>query len=397
MIKVIFLIIVSFFLTSCISKRDSNLIENSFSPNIQEVYIQKIESNTYRVNIVLNHYSHFNNRINYKTSKLFINGKLSKIIYKSNSLFISKSFKSNDNYIDVELQFNTILGKNNPLYYNGKQALSNSKIINRSLSYIQKGNIGEGSIHNQKLYHSSKALLLGVKNYSRDFNPLPYISNDIKHLHKALKNYNFQIVVPTQEKLTTQILKNELVRFIDNASQDDRLIIYLSSHGFKHKDYEDRYIATSDCYIESAESTCLPLSFLKTISNRAKKKSIKHLLIITDSCFSGLGIFYAKGDTEKSLEHIAYNPGYHMITAGQANQIAEMSEKFKMSLFTYYLIDGLNGNANTSTRNNKEDSILTLHELFNYINYQVVKETHGTQIPSFGRIYGDGEMIFKLQ
>ena len=73
-----------------------------------------------------------------------------------------------------------------------------------------------------------------------------------------------------------------------------------------------------------------------------------------------------------------------------ANQLAQIDPALGMSTFTYYLADGLNGNADILGNN----GLITLSELFVYVQYKVAERTQSKQIPMLGRIRGDGEMLF---
>jgi uncharacterized caspase-like protein len=82
--------------------------------------------------------------------------------------------------------------------------------------------------------------------------------------------------------------------------------------------------------------------------------------------------------------------GVFMLTAGMANQLAQIDPQLGMSTFTYYLAEGLNGNADILGNN----GLITLSELFVYVQYKVAERTQSKQIPMLGRIRGDGEMLF---
>jgi uncharacterized caspase-like protein len=73
-----------------------------------------------------------------------------------------------------------------------------------------------------------------------------------------------------------------------------------------------------------------------------------------------------------------------------ADQTAIMDDRLKLSLFTYYLSDGLINKKADYTK----DGIITLDELLVYVQYNVAKYTNSAQVPVCGRISGTGEIIF---
>ena len=80
-----------------------------------------------------------------------------------------------------------------------------------------------------------------------------------------------------------------------------------------------------------------------------------------------------------------------MLTAGMADQLAQIDPDLKMSTFTHFLAKGLQGDANLFDKN----GIISLTELFLYTQYNVARQTDSKQIPMLGRLMGDGEMLFR--
>lgn len=396
MIKILVVCFLGGVLSACVSINNTETIKKFFNPEIDSVYVEK-NGNKYRLNIILKNFSQDTNKISNTT--LYIDGKRYKVRRLNDSKFVSSNFNVRDDFIDIRLKINTLLGKNNPLVFREVLPVKNELgiIVSKNKpKFLKKGTISQGSV-TKYLYNNSKALLIGVKEYSKAFDKLPYIDNDIDNLQKVLKQRGVEST-KLSGNIKTSSIKKHLYDFVNSSGKNDRLIIYISSHGYTDPNLSNKgYIVSSDCKKSSPHSTCLSLDYFSLISDLAKRKGVKHLLIIIDSCFSGIGIV-DKGKSNKSIEAVAYSSGIHMITAGRANQISRMEHELKMSTFTYYLVEGLAGNADLSGGENyKKDGIITLSELFIYVNNTVVKRTNGSQIPSLGRIQGEGEMIFWTQ
>ena len=121
-------------------------------------------------------------------------------------------------------------------------------------------------------------------------------------------------------------------------------------------------------------------------------KRVRQVLLAIDSCFAGLGII-SKSAGVPDFSRLAAASGAYMLTAGMADQVAEIDPQLKMSTFTHYLAKGLTGDASLFDRN----GIITLTELFLYVQYNVAKQTGSRQIPMLGRLQGNGEMLFRPQ
>jgi hypothetical protein len=248
-----------------------------------------------------------------------------------------------------------------------------------------------------RLYSGSRALLIGITNFNDSrFQQLPYVKNDLTILESVLKENGFE-VKKLEGKITREQVLNAIEEIITSASENDRVIIYFSSHGFQDQFVSSQgYIACSDCIRDKPTANCISLSYLEAIVERGMAKPLKHILIIIDSCFSGLGVI-SKNTKYPDIARIATVKGAHMMTAGMSEQEAQMDNQLRMSVFTYFLTQGLSHAKNSTNADYTGDGIITLTELLLYVQYEVAKKTHGTQIPMLGRIEGQGEMIFDLR
>ena len=247
------------------------------------------------------------------------------------------------------------------------------------------------NINIDDLYQDSKALIIGIGEFQDNkFEPLIYANEDIKSMEQALKKLNFKVNV-LAGKVNKKAILNAIEDLILSAKEKDRIIIYISTHGFSDRIVKSRgYIAPYDCNMKDINNTCIELDELEASLQTMIKKPIKHLLVILDSCAAGLGVI-AKDINYQEIR-IATKNGSHMLTAGMAEQTAQMDNNLRMSTFTHYLVKGLNGEADLI-----KDNVISISELLLYVRYQVAKETDGAQTPMMGRISGAGEMIFKTQ
>jgi hypothetical protein len=242
-----------------------------------------------------------------------------------------------------------------------------------------------------KLYEKSKALLIGVTEFNdKRCNKLPpdYIKNDLDNLSSALKLNGFEIKRMEGNLTRTQIM-NAIEDCFFDVGENDRVIIYFSSHGFRDPlNRWEGYITCSDTDLDKPTVNGISLSYIDTLIKREINKPTKHILVIADSCFAGLGII-TKNTNYPDICRIALRSGAQMMTAGMSDQVVGMDNSLKMSTFTYYLCKGLTGEADYT-----KDKIITLTELLQYVQYEVACATHASQIPMLGKIIGEGEMIF---
>jgi hypothetical protein len=247
-----------------------------------------------------------------------------------------------------------------------------------------------------ELYAKSRALLIGTWKFD-DVAKFPQfdenkIATDVSTLKAALERNGFEVTTLVQERVRREDISAAISKLVRDAGRDDRLLVYFSTHGFPDPLLPSKgFLATADCTADDPRGRCFALDELTEHAQRAiEGKRVRQVLYAVDSCFSGLGVAQKSVAVTTNLNQLAMPQGVFMLTAGMANQLAQIDPQLGMSTFTYYLADGLNGKADILGNN----GLITLSELFVYVQYKVAERTQSRQIPMLGRIRGDGEMLF---
>jgi uncharacterized caspase-like protein len=113
----------------------------------------------------------------------------------------------------------------------------------------------------------------------------------------------------------------------------------------------------------------------------------ERVVVFLDACYSGAagGRTFAAKKTravnvdELFLERLTRSKGRAIITASRPNEVSLEVGEFGHGLFTYYLIQGLQGAADLN-----RDGIVSLQELYEYVEQQVVQKSRalgGNQHP----------------
>jgi len=254
-----------------------------------------------------------------------------------------------------------------------------------------KGTNGGGTDHAPPpsiTYPASEALVLAISKFNA-FQDLPFVAEDASAMKTVLTKRGFHVSAPPTVVQRQAVLET-ITNFLKGVVPDSRVLIYLSTHGFVDPDVETRdYLATYDCDPKIPVATCILVQDLEsTILGVLQKKNIRHFLLLVDACASGMGV------ATKSYsfpEAGTLRPGAHVITAGTAEEEARASADGKMSVFTKYLVEGLDGKADTY-----QDGVITVSELLTYVRWNVANETQSSQTPMLGRLSGSGEMLFEL-
>lgn len=246
------------------------------------------------------------------------------------------------------------------------------------------------------VYSGSRALLVGVWQFDDATNLLSFgesrIKKDIDTLSAALIKNNFKVSTLFKSRVTKDDVMQAVEDLVRATRPNERIFVYFSTHGFADPlSSADVYLATSDCEVSKPRVKCIRLNDFETDIRRVMGLNARQILFAIDSCFSGLGIV-SKSLPRTDLARLAAHQGAYMLTAGMADQKAQIDPQLNMSTFTHFLAKGLSGSANFI-----DDGVITMTELFLYVQYETARQTQSAQIPMMGRVFGQGEMLFVVQ
>jgi hypothetical protein len=164
-------------------------------------------------------------------------------------------------------------------------------------------------------------------------------------------------------------------------SGEIELLFYYAGHGLVDNS-GTQYLASYDAVQQNMAVSCYSIDRMISALSRL---NVHSTLIVLDACFSGRDrtgreLLVGRDAVWKAKDpHLAQN-NISILSATDPSQIAGVYEDMKHGLFTYYLLNGLRGEARGDNR------VLTLEELFKYIrekvtNYAYFHGNHGPQTP----------------
>lgn len=244
-------------------------------------------------------------------------------------------------------------------------------------------------------------LTLGVNKYQNPAYNLDYAVNDCKAFQKAIEEGSIDLFTETHiyQLLNDDVNKDEIVRTIDMirdaVGPEDVFLFYYAGHGVMSQQTESNkeefYIVTHDVtnlYASPKEISEIAVS-ARELMQYSMDISAEKQLFILDACYSGGAVqqFAARGnEREKALAQLARSTGTFFITAAQNAEYANEVGKLKHGLFTYALLEILQGTIETA------GDEITVNELKTYVEERVpeLSETYrgSPQYPtgySFGR------------
>jgi hypothetical protein len=275
------------------------------------------------------------------------------------------------------------------------QAIDRYQNTQPQLFTVQRQELVREKIESKQLYTRSVAVVVGVDAYT-SWPPLAYAVHDAKEVQKALKAMGFDEVIELLNRDATQarILQLFETELPKKVSKNDRVVIFFAGHA-QTQDLPDGtqmgYLMPMDASRQNAFSTALSMAQLR---NASKQLPAKHIFYVIDACYSGLLLqrgLSAPPSLEQDTLGIAMKlvaqPAMQLVSAGQQGE--QVIPEGAQSLFTKYLIQGLQGEADANN-----DRLITTTELASYLVHQVSIASDNRQTPQYGQMEGDGEVVF---
>lgn len=240
-------------------------------------------------------------------------------------------------------------------------------------------------------YEKSWAVVIGINRYER-WPGLEYAVNDANAVATKLKELGFDEVIKILDKDATRerILRLIGTELPQRVGKDDRLFIFFAGHGQTEDLTSGRqkgYIIPVDASISDYFTTAISMEQVREFSERI---SARHIYYAVDACYSGLGFTRAMGISPVIpgyIDKVARIRAVQMVTAGGKGE--QVIERAGHGIFTEYLLRALDGEADMDN-----DGVITATELGAFLRPQVSTASDNRQTPQYGRLEGEGEMVF---
>lgn len=245
------------------------------------------------------------------------------------------------------------------------------------ITWAQSGQKGDLFKNISKETGKTHVILIGVSEYTH-FPKLSYSDDDARLMESYLSTWpNISIKTFIDDQAASKdVIGAEIDMTLNNeAVEGDRVIIYFSGHGDVDPKYNDGYLLLGSAQEPSAKTyrfnQALSMSQLEDMMNYSAKNGVQ-VILITDACKSG-AILNARDANQRMLE-IGSNT-ISLVSCGPSESSYE-SEVLTNGIFTYYLVQGLKGMADSDN-----DKNITYKELERYLEDNVdvaAKKEKGT-------------------
>ena len=258
----------------------------------------------------------------------------------------------------------------------------NNKI---QISAFSQGRIESNIISQNIIYQSNEnlpdcyVLTIGINKYKNESLNLNYAKPDAKAFSNVIKKHSKNLFnsMTFYNLIDNEATKEHIINAINDiaskAKPKDVFMFYYAGHGSMIG--TDFYFIPTNC-IRIYDLTDLTDNALDAEYMQKKFSLIKALkqVMILDACQSGgaTEVLAQRGAVkEKAIAQLSRSAGIHVLASAGSEQFAVEFKSLGHGLFTYILLDALNGNADGSPLDGK----VTVYELKSYLDDQVPEYT----------------------
>ena len=224
------------------------------------------------------------------------------------------------------------------------------------------------------------AIVIGCSVYSSEgLSNLRFAEKDADAIAERLRNPEiggYSDIYSFNSNSSLRDIEVTIDKVLTATRNNDKLVIYFSGHGIKHPDTGQLFLAVNETDKQAPRHTAIRANGLleQLEEARASRKCV-----ILDCCYSGAfgrkGVDVEMLDYDKDLEP---HEGKGVVVLSSSKEYEESleSERHGHSLFTHFLLEGMDGAADKN-----EDGVITPSELYNYAYQRVRDEADGEMSP----------------
>jgi peptidoglycan/xylan/chitin deacetylase (PgdA/CDA1 family)/uncharacterized caspase-like protein len=246
------------------------------------------------------------------------------------------------------------------------------------------------------IYRDSWAVVVGIDDYQK-WPKLSYAVNDANGIKEMLTSkfgfkpdHVFTLLNADATRVKILSVLGDTLGNPKKVQREDRVFVFFAGHGATRKLPSGRdlgYIIPVDADLENFQGQSISMTNFQDISEAIPAK---HVFFLMDSCYSGLALTRGVA-TGNYIKEVARRTARQMLTAGGANEEVADNGPNGHSIFTWTVLQGLEGKADLNL-----DGFISGSELASFVAPSVSGLSH--QTPAFGNLPGNegGEFLFEL-
>jgi len=238
------------------------------------------------------------------------------------------------------------------------------------------------------------AIVIGIADY-KNFPRADYANDDARVFYDyairafGIKPENIKLLVDSDadEVGIYRAFKTWLPSRV-RASTD--VYVYYSGHGLPSQDGQGLYLLPQRADRDFIDKTAITQAEINAAIQAVKPKSVT---IFLDACYSGQArtgetLLASARPVSLKAETAAFPDGFTVITASRGNQISSSSPELKHGIFSYYLMRGMEGDADAN-----RDGRITTGEMQVYLAENVARQAAMMSRKQDPQIIGDANRV----
>ena len=243
-----------------------------------------------------------------------------------------------------------------------------------------------------KSNNNALALIIGVSNYENTPAKAIFADSDAMVFHDyaseklGIPNNRIKTLVNdgADEREMLLAVQTWLTRSVKQDQTD--VYVFFAGHGLASDDGEQMYLLPYDGSPELLDDTAI---LRDRLFNDIAKANPRSVTVFLDTCYSGSNrgseMLIAARPILLKAKDSAVPQGFTVFTAAAGDETAKPLEEAKHGLFSYFLMKGMEGDADSNG-----DKQITAGELHAYVKSNVVQQSSGTQTPE---LQGDEDRV----
>jgi hypothetical protein len=258
---------------------------------------------------------------------------------------------------------------------------------------IERGNIQEASgpifdtlnpsSKRVKSNSNALALIIGVAKYSKTNANALYADKDAQQFYDyatmklGIPSDNIKELVNAKADRVeiTLAIKDWIARSTKSGKTD--IYVFYAGHGLSTADGKDMFLLPYDGLPRLLEDSAIKRDQLFADIQKANPKSVT---VFLDTCYSGTTrgtdmLIASRPIAIRALKQ-SIPSNFTVFSAAAGDQTSKPLEEAKHGMFSYFLMKGMEGDADTNA-----DNKITAQELHNYVKENVTQQSSGSQTP----------------
>ena len=247
----------------------------------------------------------------------------------------------------------------------------------------------------QQPVRDAVAIIIGIEKYKR-VAKADYAKDDAKDFYDyasralGIKPENIKLLIDdgADDVEILQAFQNWLPLKVKKGKTD--VYVFFSGHGYPSEDGKGLYFLPYGVDKNYMDRTAVKQKEVVSALQAVQPKSVTMFI---DSCYSGQtrgGETLVAGSKPIALKQneAAYPPEFTVITASTMDQISWSSPDLKHGLFSYYLMKGMEGEADQN-----KDGKITVAEIQEYLTDMVGRQAMGMNRKQQPQLFGDADRV----